>query len=540
MVGRGFVADQLNSYTQKFSDMKTFGKSLLAILLLLPGWQMTTFSQNIEVASSNPDFINSTAKVHKIIGHDPDHFYVIKFFAGQYYLQKLDRNLNPMTEKPIKLFEGIKTYELENVVHFGNELYVFFSRARLNDITLYYQKIDKGSMAPSTEITEVTTVRNIKGSWADFHITLSRQETRLLIACITKLNWSKDQFNEFYVYGEGLNLLWKMKDSFQFQGLGPRDNTYLVDEFGNVSILSVLRNENFLSLIRKRQRNLYSIYRYTHDGQTYNEYPVTLGNNYIRGIRIVAGEQGELICAGLYSELFNSGVKGTFFYKIDAETGRIYDNSLNPYDQALMSQLAAMKEPMRNDEELVYYFITDMVLRENGRIMMIAEQVFDQTYDTYNNLIVTSFENNGLVYWNRLIEKNQDYNFLHSTERIELSDDRDYIMATGFINQGLQNFCSYALMAPLGRSGIILFYNDDIRNRDGGQERKNFNRPKKSYILAVAIDEYGNLTRKPLTEWKKKALFPEPIRFYDNLHETIVIPAFRGRKYNYYKITATF
>ena len=240
-------------------------------------------------------------------------------------------------------------------------------------------------------------------------------------------------------------------------------------------------------------------------------------------------------------DLLYTGIKGTFFYKIDAETGRIYDNSLNPYDEALMSQLAAMKEPMRNDEELVYYFITDMVLRENGRIMMIAEQVFVQNYDTYNNLIVTSFESNGQVYWNRLIEKNQDYNFSNrSKEQIELSNDRDYIMTTGFISQGFQNFCSYALMAPIDGSGIIVFYNDDIRNRDGGQERINFNRPKKSYILAVAIDEYGNLTRKPLTEWKKKALFPEPIRFYDNLHETIVIPAFRGRKYNYYRITATF
>jgi len=39
-------------------------------------------------------------------------------------------------------------------------------------------------------------------------------------------------------------------------------------------------------------------------------------------------------------------------------------------------------------------------------------------------------------------------------------------------------------------------------------------------------------------KWKKKALFPEPIRYYDTLYNTIIIPAFKGRKYNYYKITA--
>ena len=56
--------------------------------------------------------------------------------------------------------------------------------------------------------------------------------------------------------------------------------------------------------------------------------------------------------------------------------------------------------------------------------------------------------------------------------------------------------------------------------------------------MAVTIDEYGNINKQPLLKWKKKALFLEPIRFYDTLHNSIVIPAFRYRKFNYYKITA--
>jgi len=92
----------------------------------------------------------------------------------------------------------------------------------------------------------------------------------------------------------------------------------------------------------------------------------------------------------------------------------------------------------------------------------------------------------------------------------------------------------------LDESGIILVYNDDIRNLENPEEKRGFNRPKKSYLLSVAIDEFGNLFRKPLVSWKKKALFPEPIRFYDTRYNTIVIPAFRYRKFNYYKITAGF
>lgn len=498
-----------------------------------------SITQDIEVSASRSQLFYSTAKMHKIFGHDPGHFYVIKFRSNQYFLEKLDADLNPMLEKPIKLFEGIKTYELEYVVHFYQELYIFFSRTRLNDITLYYQKIDKTNLTPTTDPIELVTVKNIKGAWADFHFALSRHETKLLVAARTKLKWvNKAQFNQYFVFGENLSLVWKRNDSFEFRGAGPRDNRYLVDETGNVSIMSLVREEWFASLIRK-VKNLYTIYRYTNEGKDFNTYDITLPKMYIRGLRMVGGDQGELICAGFYSEEFKTGIRGTFFFTIDPISGRIYDRVLNPFDEALMAQLEASEEPMLKGEELINYNITDMVLRNEGRIIVVAEQVYHQTYNTFNNLIVTCYDIAGQVYWTRLVEKNQDFNFrVADTMVVAMEDYRDFVMETGTLNREVENFCSYAMMAPLNGSGIILFFNDDKRNLDPAERKRAFNNPKKSYLLAVAIDEFGNMSTKPVVEWQKKAYFPEPIRFYDTLHETIVIPAFRNRKFNYYKITA--
>ena len=496
--------------------------------------------QEIIVNASNRDVNLGTTSLHKVIGHDPDHFFVIKFMSNQYYLEILDQDLNPIVEEPLKLFQGIKTYDFEAIVHFHNELYLFFSRARLNDITLYYQKISKSNLQPTTDIIEVTNVRNIKGAWADFHFALSRSETRLMVACITKLAWSGAQFNEFFVFGEGLGLIWRNKDSFEFRGQGPRDNKFIVDEKGNISILSLVKEENIFSLFRKN-RNLYTIYRYTQNGETFNQYPITLADKYIRGVRIVAGEQGELICAGLYSEIYKTGVRGTFFFKIDAETGRIYDNSLTGFDDALLAQLANMKEPMLKQEELINYVVTDMVFRGSDKIMIVSEQVFNQTHDTFNNLIITCYDVNGQVYWTRVVEKSQDFHYATAPGKIvELSDYRNLIMETGLLDYSVENYCSYALMAPLDQTWIALFYNDDIRNIDGPAKRKNFKRIKKSYLLGMVIDEFGNVYRKPLMKWEKKALYPEPVRFYDTLRETIVIPAFRYRNYNYYKIKVNY
>jgi hypothetical protein len=152
--------------------------------LFLPG-----VSQQIDVSASKPDINPGTTRLHKILGHDKDHYYVLKFYNYQYYFEKLDKDLNFLFKEPIKLFYGLKTYDLETVVCFYGELYLFVSRTRLNDITLYYQKIDKGNLLPSSQLTELTTIHCFKGNWADFHFALSRQEKKLLMVCkITGMN----------------------------------------------------------------------------------------------------------------------------------------------------------------------------------------------------------------------------------------------------------------------------------------------------------------------------------------------------------------
>ncbi len=502
-------------------------------------FQILSYSQQIEVTASKPDLLSNTLKLQRIFGHDDNYFYVIRFSGTQYFIEKLDRNLNHIAEEPIKSFKGLKTFDFEAIFHFHNEIYVFFSRPTIDHTTLYYQRIDKNTLLPpDDEMFALTTIKNIKGSWADFHFALSRHETRLLVASRIKLPWSGAQFNEIYVFGSNLELEWKRKDSFEFKGQGPRDNRYVVDEVGNVSILSLIRRESLLSL-RRDERNLYHIYRYTNNGTDYNEYPVTLNELYIRGIKIIAGTDGELICAGLFSTVLKAGVRGTFYFKIDAVTGKIFDRHLNEFDESVMAELASIDEPLIREEELMSYVVSDIVLREEGNMVLIAEQVFRQNYNTYNNLLITLFDRYGSVKWTRIIQKNQNFNNTNlNLKEIELADFRENIRQTGQWDMESDNYCSYALMAPLNKSGIILFMNDNIRNLNQNEKPKPLSTLKKSYVLAISIDEFGNLNRTPLIPWKRKMFFPQPIRYYDTLGDIIVIPTNKYRRMNYYKFTA--
>ncbi len=507
----------------------------LLFFIFLPGLK----AQNLNVTQSKPEYNFTSTSLQKIIGYDSSYFYALKYEANRYYVEKLDKNLNFVKKEPLKLNEGFKQYHLEDMVHFHGELYVFLTKYQLKDITLYYRKIDKDSLLPSTDYIEINTIKNVKGNWADFHFSLSRKESKLLIASRIKLNWSKAQFNEYYVFGDGLELLWKRKDSFEFTGLGPRNDQYTVDDYGNVTILSLIKRENIFSL-GKPVRNAYSISRYTDDGENYRNYPISLLNKYIRGIKTIADDNGGLICAGLYSDIFKSGVKGTFFFRIDDKKGTIYDNRLNAFQPDFLSRLSASNEPIiGGGEELVDYELNDLILRENNNIILISEQFFNQTYDTYNNIIVTCFDENGEVYWNRVIQKQQsfDINTIDKTT-VDPVDYRDYIRDTGILFPYNPNYCSYSLMAPINKNYIVIFYNDNLKNIGEPEKIKGLGRMKKSYLAAITIDSYGNMKKEVLFRWQKKALYSIPLRYYDTKYNKIIIPAYRGKKYNYYKITA--
>ncbi len=520
--------------------MKTPGLKSAVVAIVLFVCLNPVTAQEIHVSGSEKEIYSSLVSMHQIFAHDRDYFYVIKQAGSQHIFEKLDQELNKVHEEQIKLYKGLKTFDLEALVHFHNELYLFVSHRRFNETVLYYQKLDKNSLLALTELIELTTVHFVNGNWADFHIVLSRNETKLLIASRIKLKMTGAQFNEYYVFDEGLRLVWKRKDSFTYQGQGPRDNTYLVDEAGNVSILSLLKRESILSLFQE-VKNMYVIYRYTHEGNVFTEYPLTLPELFIRGIKIIGSEDGELLCAGFFSEILKFGVRGTFFFKIDDQSRLISNIRLNKFDESFLAELAGIKDPMLRNDELVDYVISDMVFRNNGKILVIAEQVFNQNFDNYNHLIVTCYERSGEVYWTKLIRKKQSFNFRTAeSELFELSDYRSFVRETGYMNPFWNNNCSYALMAPLDKSGIILFFNDDIRNLEKHSSLKTFSNPRKSYLKAVAVDEYGNISEKPVLKWKRKASFPEPIRYYDTLSDTIVIPAFRNRSISFYRISADF
>ncbi len=515
---------------------------LLIILPLLP--HDNSFKNNqVDIKSSEENILFSSTKYHNIIGTDGENTFVLKYQQGRYMIEKLDKDLNHVSEEYIKEWQNKKSYILEKIIYFHGKLYGFFSRRGLTNNVLYVQTIDKETLQQNEDLTPITDIKNIKGNWADFYFSLSKRENKLLIVSKIKLQLKKTQFNEFYVFDKDMKLQWSRNDIYQFEGKGPRENEYMIDDLGNTSILSLIKRATILDLA-KPVKNIYAIYRYTNNGENFNEYTLALDDLYIRGLNMVAGNDGSLVCAGFYSDRFPYGIAGTFFYKIDAGTDKMRFPKLKAFDERFLQQLAELpyyKETLIGDEELISFKVTDLVTRSNGNIIMIGEQYLEQNYNTFNNLLVMNFSSQGDLIWNNIIMKRQDYNvnYLKQAEHLEylgeyIYDVEDY----NFTAPIERNYCSYALVAPVDGDNIAIVFNDNIKNLSEELTKpKNFANPKKSYLAAVEIDLNGDMKQYPVLESKRKSLYPQPLAYYDTKTNQIYLPAYRSRKYKFLKLT---
>ena len=66
--------------------------------------------------------------------------------------------------------------------------------------------------------------------------------------------------------------------------------------------------------------------------------------------------------------------------------------------------------------ELINYELTDMVLRKNGSVILIAEQININPNNTFSNLLVISYNQNSNLNWIRIIPKRQNFRWALSPD----------------------------------------------------------------------------------------------------------------------------
>lgn len=499
----------------------------------------------------------------KIIGSDANGFYTLRnqvadrFAGGNHhiFLEYYNRKMDLVKAQKIDTRYKGKDREFEDVIRMGGQLWLLtsFNNEAKKKNYLFAQSVAPKSLTLRKTLTKIGEIdsknRNKSGSFAH-HI--SRDSSKILI--YNQLPYDKGQPEKFSltVYDNQFNNIWHKDITLPYRDDLFAVKEYKIDNKGNVHLLGKL----FLEKNRGKGRANYQYIILTYKGQDDkpSQYKINLENKFITDFTFEIDDKSNLICSGFYSDLGIASIKGTYFFKVDAESKKVFSKNFKEFDfDFLIKDLSKKKQAKlkraaeagdtRKTAELPQYSLDHLVLRNDGGALLVAERFFayrrnnsnyydpyynysygyspynryNRDYDTYyyhyEDIIIVNIDPSGNIQWTARIPKQQ----------VSTNDG-------GYLS-------SYAM--SIVKDKLYFVYNDDIRNLSEKAQNKNKMyeyKGSRSVISLAELDTKGQLQFYPLFSSKQADIQTRPKVCKQIGKNEMVIYGERGGKYKFAKV----
>ncbi|MFC2112993.1 hypothetical protein ACFLTA_06980 [Bacteroidota bacterium] len=493
-------------------------KSLIIIvqlLLIFLAGMSQPIMESIEVYTGEELNMRNDIKIAEIFGHDERGYYA-HTLDHRDGIEFLDTEFRSVKREYLDLMDGFRNRTLLALFHFHDTIYMFTSEQRVRRMLLFVETIDKNTLLQNGDERTIMDVENLSGWISEFGFKLSRQENKLLVFSRLDVYSKNIQDYHFEMYSEGLKLNWEADQRIVYPQRAPRESIVKVNEEGDVFIMS-LQDDQKLSSLWNAMKNRYHLLALTEKGRYNNTYLLDFPELYIRGIHIEPGSGQDLSICGFYSPThFRAMIDGVFYMELDNEAGQFRNQVFYEFEPWFLTEAIA-QDPKKTPEELFSFRLRHMVRRNNGDFIVLAENEFDQDYDTYQNIIAMCFSPGGSLNWKRVIPKRQGID--------------PYIPF---------NHSSYQVHAPWNSDKTYLIFNDNIKNGEwpAEDEIKSFHPNSPANLKVVGIGISGELSSSIIyRKTKRRMKTPVPLQYYDMLNHEMVIPSIRFKLYNYMKIS---
>jgi len=455
-----------------------------------------------------------------MIGFDERGFYALKgsysLFQSSSEIQFYDKNFALMSEEDFKPVVGDRKSTVNNIIMWNKEIYVFHNykdgKTKLN--TLYVQKVDKKSLTLTNEITEIASIDfsgKMKFNAGSFSSAISRDSTKLLVYYQLPYDNGEPERFGFHVYDSNMKEIWSKDIILPYEEELFQVADFTMGDDGSVYLTGKLYNEKVKNKVRGQVNYKYMILSYKNNGEDFKEYEMSLGDKFITDVKIAVLNNGDIACAGFYSDRGTYSMKGSCYLRIDGSTGSILHTSTNEFGIDFLTQnlterqekKVKKKEAKGKNIELFDYDLDNLIIRDDGGVVLIGEQYFVRVVTTttttanggtttrtdyhyyYNDIVVVNINPDGDIEWTQKIAKRQ-----HSV------NDGGY-------------FSSYALMVY--KDKLYFFFNDNPRNLSYTGSGKVYYMPfKKSVVTMVEVNGRGDITRESLFSMKEAEVMTRP------------------------------
>lgn len=425
------------------------------------------------------------------------------FSGEQIFIEQYDGNMRLRRSQKVDLRYKGKKREFEDLVYLDGQLYLLtsFNNEAKKKNYLFAQVLNR-QLLPRKDLTllgEIDTRDKFREG--KFDLKMSRDSSKILI--YNQLPYKKNEPERFAlrVFDNKLQEIWQQDVTLPYGDGNFAIEEYRVDKDGNVYLLGVLYEDRTRVRRNGKPTYKYDILAYTEKGERAQEYLIDLEEQFITDLTFQVANDGNLVCAGFYSEKNTYSIKGTCFFHLDVNTKEIVHLNLMAFDFDFRTEYMSegKKDRLERAEvqgntnrtpELYRYSLDELILRSDGGAVLVAEQyyVYQQSYRywdgtlrydnfyNYNDIIIVNIQPDGAIEWTTRIPKRQ-----------ETLNDGGY-------------YSSYSMATV--RDRFYFIYNDNSRNyRDNNNGNRrylyNFN-GRYSVVVVSEVTRDGNVTTFPL------------------------------------------
>lgn len=455
------------------------------------------------------------------------------------YIERYDSKMKLRRSEKVDLKYKNSDLQFEDLVYLNGQLYLLTSynnKAKEKNF-LFYQTVSQRFSASKklNKIAEINT-----GSWmkeGSYDVEISKDSSKVLV--YGQLPYKRKEAEKFTlnVFNNNFEPVWSRNITLPYSDELLAVQEYKIDDAGNVYLLGKL----YYDKVRTRRNGLpnyhYIILAYTGGDEQAAEYKIDLKDKFITDLTFKIGNDGNLVCAGFYSEKLSYSVKGTCFFGINAQTKETFNIHLKEFDFEFLTEYmsegakarakrAEQSGNKRRAPELYRYSLDDLILRSDGGAVLIAEQYYieeyryydrygtNQTiyYYNYNDIIVVNIRPDGSIEWATHIPKRQ-----------QTRNDGGY-------------YSSYA--KAVVRDKLYFVFNDNIRNFSEKENRRKRRRiyyfdGRNSVIALAELNKDGDLKTWPLYPNRDANIITRPKICRQTGSRKMVIYGERGKRYRF-------
>lgn len=513
------------------------------------------FSQSkpkfVDLVMGNELKVSKKESMISIFASDETGVYALKSDGKGFYglnsnfiVQHYDNKMKLTHQEQIDLKYQDKDKDLEGTIDFGDN--IIFLTSFINQKTkmkyLFMQSLNRNTLVLNDDIKKIGEINfegETKFNSGGFGFNVSQDSSKLLVYYNKPYQNKENEEYGFTVFDIEINQLWSKEVVLPYSDKLFIVSDYIVDDDGNVHLLGRLYKDKIRSSKGGKPNYKYLLLSYYSDEAEPKEYEISLKDEYITDLKIAINEN-KIICAGFYSENAISSIKGSFFFGVDMNTKLISDISLKEFDLNFITQNLTDKQSAKIEKknakgknvEMYEYDLDNLILRDDGGVVLVGEQFFIQTvtststgangvritttnyYYHYNDIIVVNINPDGEIDWAQKIGKRQrTYN------------DGGY-------------YSSYAL--AVSGDKMYFVFNDNGKNLlyNGRGTLYPFSSTKNALAMLVVMDSEGNQKREALFAQEKKSAILRPMLSNQIDKKSLVVYCTRKNLEKFVKITA--